>query len=147
MKIAKKKKEKSQDGKKENTDDERIQYKNENIQKKEGGPGRPVSGNQSSSVTLNELARKARKSYCNLGRRRGLVVERRTPGREVGVRSSLRSPCCVIEQDTFTSQKVMVIPRKRWLRSDMTEKLLTGTLNLNKTKHTVISSFNKEVIQ
>ena len=31
------------------------------IQKKEGGPDRPVSDNQSSSVTLNELAKKARK--------------------------------------------------------------------------------------
>ena len=27
----------------------------------------------------------------------------------------------------FSSQKVLVIPRKRWLRPDMTEKLLTGT--------------------
>ena len=26
---------------------------------------------------------------------------------------------------------VLVKPRKRWLRPDMTEKLLTGTLNLN----------------
>ena len=33
----------------------------ENIQKKEGGPDRFVSDNQSSSVTLNELAMKARK--------------------------------------------------------------------------------------
>ena len=33
----------------------------ENIQKKEGGPDRSVSNNQSSSVTLNELAMKARK--------------------------------------------------------------------------------------
>ena len=32
----------------------------ENIQKKEGGPDRYVSDNQSSSVTLNELA-----IYCN----------------------------------------------------------------------------------
>ena len=31
------------------------------IQKKEGGPDRSVSDNQSSSVTLNELAMKARK--------------------------------------------------------------------------------------
>ena len=38
-------------------------------------------------------------------RRDGLVVERRTPEQKVGVRSSLRSPCCVLEQDTFTSQK------------------------------------------
>ena len=33
----------------------------ENFQKKEGGPDRSVSDNQSSSVTLNELAMKARK--------------------------------------------------------------------------------------
>ena len=33
----------------------------ENIQKKEGGPDRSISDNQSSSVTLNELAIKARK--------------------------------------------------------------------------------------
>ena len=33
----------------------------ENIQKKEGGLDRSVSDNQSSSVTLNELAIKARK--------------------------------------------------------------------------------------
>ena len=32
------------------------------IQKKEGGPDRSVSDNQSSSVTLNELAMKARKN-------------------------------------------------------------------------------------
>ena len=37
----------------------------ENIQKKEGGPDRSVSDNQSSSVTLNELAMKARKTYCS----------------------------------------------------------------------------------
>ena len=33
----------------------------ENIQKKEGGPDRSVSDNQSYSVTLNELAMKAKK--------------------------------------------------------------------------------------
>ena len=33
----------------------------ENIQKKEGGPDRSVSDNESSSVTLKELAMKARK--------------------------------------------------------------------------------------
>ena len=37
----------------------------ENIQKKEVGSDRSVSNNQSSSVTLNKLAMKARKSYCN----------------------------------------------------------------------------------
>ena len=48
------------------------------------------------------------------------MVERQTPEREVGVRSLLRSPCCMPE-------KVLVMPRKRWLRPDMAEKLLTGT--------------------
>ena len=48
-----------------------IKYKNsffkssENTQKKDCGPDRSVSDNQSSSVTLNKLAMKARKSYCN----------------------------------------------------------------------------------
>ena len=37
----------------------------ENIQKKEDGPDRSVSDNQSSSVALSELAMKAKK-YCNL---------------------------------------------------------------------------------
>ena len=37
----------------------------ENIQKKEVGSDRSVLDNQSSSVTLNKLAMKARKSYCN----------------------------------------------------------------------------------
>ena len=36
-------------------------FKNSEIQKKEGVPDRSVSDNQSSSVTLNELAMKARK--------------------------------------------------------------------------------------
>ena len=35
---------------------------------------------------------------------------------------------------TIYSPKVLVIPRKRWLRPDMTEKLLTGTLSLNTNK-------------
>ena len=39
-----------------------------------------------------------------------------------------------LSKDTFTSRKVLVITRKRWLCPDMTEKLLTGTLSLNKTK-------------
>ena len=48
-----------------------IKYKmrslksSENIQKKESGPDRSVSNNQSSSLALNELPMKARKSYCN----------------------------------------------------------------------------------
>ena len=61
-----------------------------------------------------------------------------------GVRSSLRSPCCVIEQDTFTSQKVLVIHSKRWLRPDMTEHLFTGTLSKtrNETKRNIVRQFH-----
>ena len=101
-----------------------------------------------SRPTVGSFAKSQHKRIaCTLsiiGRRRGLFVERRTPERVVGpVRSSLRSPCCVLEQDTFTSPKVLVIPRKRWLRPDMTEKLLAGTLNLNKTK----TIYNKAIMQ
>ena len=39
-----------------------------------------------------------------------------------------------LEQETFTPQKVLVIPRNRWLHLNMTEKLFTGTLNHNKKK-------------
>ena len=35
------------------------------VQRKDGGPDRSVSDNQSSSVTLIELAMKARKKRCN----------------------------------------------------------------------------------
>ena len=56
----------------------------------------------------------------------------RTPDLEVGGSSPTRvKPCCVLEQGTYTPQKVMVIPRKRWLRPNMTEKMFTGTLRIN----------------
>ena len=42
-----------------------------------------------------------------------------------------RSVCCFLEQE---SPKVLVIPRNRWLRLNMTEKLFTGTLNNNQKK-------------
>ena len=35
--------------------------------------------------------------------------------------------------------KVLVIPRNRWLRLNMTEKLFTGTLNLNQNKKAHVS--------
>ena len=44
-----------------------------------------------------------------------------------------------LSKDTFTPRKVLVIPRKRWLRPYMNEKLLTGTLSFNKTKPNQIS--------
>ena len=33
---------------------------------------------------------------------------------------------CFLEQERFTPQKVLVIPRNRWPRLNMTEKLFTG---------------------
>ena len=63
-----------------------------------------------------------------LSRRRGdLVVCVGLRSERSGVRSSLRSPCCKLEQYTIIAQKLLVIPRKRCLRPDMTVKLLTGT--------------------
>ena len=65
----------------------------------------------------------------------------RTPDPEIGVRAPLGSPCCVLEQDIFThpppppKKKVLIIPRKRWLRPNMTEKLFTGTLSIKKKKN------------
>ena len=56
----------------------------------------------------------------------------RWPGgsRGQGFEPPLGSPCFVLEQDIFTPQKVLVIPRKRWLRPNMTEKLFTRTLSI-----------------
>ena len=40
------------------------------------------------------------------------------------------------------SPKVLVIPRNRWLRLNMTEKLFTGTLNKNQNKtKTIVELF------
>ena len=35
----------------------------------------------------------------------------------------------------YKMAKVLVIPRSRWLRLNMTEKLFTGTLNYNQNKN------------
>ena len=52
----------------------------------------------------------------------------RTPDPEVGGSSPTRvKPCCVLEH----FPKVLVIPRKQWLRPNMTEKLFTGTLRIH----------------
>ena len=63
------------------------------------------------------------------------MVERLTPEREDGgFKTHLRR--VVSLSKTLYSKKVLVIPRKQWLRPDMTEKLLTGTLSLNTNKQT-----------
>ena len=45
-----------------------------------------------------------------------------------------RPPYSVVEQDTLRFPKYLQIPRKRWLRPKMTEKLLTEALNKKKPK-------------
>ena len=68
------------------------------------------------------------------------MVERRTPEREV--RGSIltqvaNSPCCVLEQDTFTSQKYWKYPGSDGsvrTMAHMSEKLFTGMLSKNRTK-------------
>ena len=58
------------------------------------------------------------------------MVEHQTPEQESWVRNLPRR--VVSLSKTLYSPKVLVIPRKQCLRPDMTEKLLTGTLYLNK---------------
>ena len=62
------------------------------------------------------------------------MVEPQTPEREVGGLIPT-SAVLSLSKDTFTPRKVLVIPKKRWLRPYMTEKLFTGMLNLY-TSHT-----------
>ena len=54
-------------------------------------------------------------------------------------------PCCVLEQGTFTPQKVLVIPRKQWLRPNMTEKSFTGTLRINQPTNQLMMESNNHV--
>ena len=49
-----------------------------------------------------------------------------------GFETDLR--CVMSLSKTLYSPKVLVIPRKRWLRPDMMQKLLTWTLSLNTNK-------------
>ena len=60
------------------------------------------------------------------------MVERWTLERGQGFETNLS--CAVALSKTFYSPKVLVIPRKWWLRTDMTEKLLTGMLSFNTNK-------------
>ena len=67
------------------------------------------------------------------------MVECRTPEREVGGSKTYLNRVVSLSK-TLYSPKVLVIPRKRSLRPDMTEKLLTGTLNLNTTSNFYIAT-------
>ena len=71
------------------------------------------------------------------------MVESLTPEPEVGV-PYLPLPCCILEQRHIYSPKVLVVPRKRWLRLDMTEKLLIGTLSINANKRRSVHSMKRK---
>ena len=66
------------------------------------------------------------------GERGGSVVECRTPEREVRGSRPTATVLCPWARH-FNPRKYWLITQKRWLRPDMTEKLLTGTLSLNTT--------------
>ena len=67
-----------------------------------------------------------------LGERGGLVDNASDSGSRGRDSNPTRvKPSCVLEQGTFTPPKVLVIPRKRWLSPNMTEKLFTWTLRIN----------------
>ena len=64
------------------------------------------------------------------------MVERRTPNREVlGSNPTRVTVLCPWARHIY-SLEYWSMPRKRWLRLDMTAKLLTGALNLNTNKRT-----------
>ena len=54
----------------------------------------------------------------------------RTPDPEVGGSSPTRVAVLCPTARYIYPQNVLVIPRKRWLRPNMTEKLFTGTLSI-----------------
>ena len=60
------------------------------------------------------------------------MVECWTLERGQGFETNLRH--VVSLSKTFYHPKVLVIHRNQWLRTDMTEKLLTGMLSLNTNK-------------
>ena len=68
------------------------------------------------------------------------MVYHQTQEREVGGSKPTTAMLIVYLSKTLYSPKVLVIPRKQWLRPDMTEKLLTGTLNLKQTNLSILNS-------
>ena len=67
--------------------------------------------------------------------RGGSVVEYGLWSERTGARNLPTSASCILEQDTFLPKSTGNTCRKWGLCPDMTEKLLTWTLNLNTNKH------------
>ena len=61
----------------------------------------------------------------------------RTPDPEVGGFEPQSGRRAVSLSKTYLPPKVLVIPRKRWLSPNMTEKLFTGTLSIKPNNNRV----------
>ena len=71
------------------------------------------------------------------GERDGLVVNASDHGsRGLGFEPHPGQPHCVRERGTFTPQKALVIHRKRWLRPNMTEKIVNRVVKNQSTNQT-----------
>ena len=82
------------------------------------------------------LGSRSGQTQNSLGERTGLVVRASDSGS--GDPGSILGRVGVLfpwARDIY-SPKVLVIPRNKWLRLNMTEKLFTGTLNKNQNKKT-----------
>ena len=94
---------------------------------------------------LNHLPSTSYTQYPFLSQRSAVAwwLMPRTPDAEVGASSPTRvKPCCVLEQGTFTPKSILAIPRKRWLRPNMTETLFTGTLRINQPTNQPFSVYD-----
>ena len=63
--------------------------------------------------------------------RDGVVVESRSKSKGPGFDPHKRHHVVSLSNTHFKTPSILVKPRNRWLRPDMTEKLLIGTLSLN----------------
>ena len=84
------------------------------------------------------LVREARWPTCS-------VVERRTPEREVGGSILTQVAMFCPRARYIYLPKILVIPRKQWLRPDRTEILLTGTLSKNESKRNYLGRSEDKV--
>ena len=81
--------------------------------------------------------------YDFSGERGGLNVESLTPDREVGGSIPTTAVLCP-SADSFTPQKVLVIPTKGWLRPVITERLLTDLKHQHKQTNKHYDFFSSE---
>ena len=94
-----------------------------------GGGGLCLSGSALDSGARGQV----RASDCGA---RGRVRASDSGQRGQGFKTYLHRVVSLTLSETLYSPKVMIITRKQWLRPDITEKLLTGTLTSTQTNKT-----------